>query len=108
MVRGAGVLRFRINLLENDSIAAAVELAVRARTPITPGVTRPAAGCNLHLHFVHLNIVTKRGGKGRGYLERTTDREEEGRQRERERLFTDDGPLNLPRRGEGCIRQALK
>lgn len=56
------MLRFRINLLENDSIAA------HSRTPITAD---GATGCNL-LHLVYLNIVTKRG-KGRGYLERSTD-----------------------------------
>lgn len=56
------MLRFRINLLENDSIAA------HSRTPITAD---GATGCNLQ-HLVYLNIVTKRG-KGREYLERSTD-----------------------------------
>jgi hypothetical protein len=61
------VLCFRINLLENDSIAASIARGALAHF----NYSHAATGCNL-LHLVYLNIVTKRG-KGRGYLERLTD-----------------------------------
>lgn len=60
------VLRFRINLLENDRHRRR-HLAALARAHSNYA----RRGRNL-LHFVRLNIVTKRG-KGREYLGRSTD-----------------------------------